>query len=326
MRLLPRCEMTLTIATVIPAYNSARTLPRALESALSQSVRTRIIVVDDGSTDDTPAVLRSYGSSIDVFRQQNGGAGAARTVGTRLADTDLIAYLDADDAWHPGKLQRQLRVFADPEVGLASSAAQWIDSEGTVVRVSRPTLHGRVTRELFLRNPIVTSSVVVRRAFIDRLPVLFRPDLFPIEDWELWIRLSAMCKVSVSPDVLVNYYVMEASGSRSRGPEDFRRLFKLMFAQLATEPGLASLIAEDEKKISANVHFMVAYMYYEAGSYSDFRKEIMRSVAMAPLSHPWRNTLPMLLLPRVARERLLRLMGRLGRARELPDLDRAERG
>ncbi|HXG70264.1 MAG TPA: glycosyltransferase family A protein [Gemmatimonadaceae bacterium] len=318
--------MTLTVSTVIPAYNSATTLPRALESALGQSIRTRVIVVDDGSTDNTPAVLRRYGSKISVIRQENRGAGAARSAGTRLADTDLIAYLDADDAWHPGKLERQLRVFADPDVGLASSAAQWIDATGAVVRVSRPALHGYVTRQLLLRNPIVTSSAVVRRNFIERLSTLFRPELFPVEDWELWIRLSAICKVSVSPEVQVDYYVMDAGGSRSRGPEDFRRLYKLMFAQLGAEPGVGSLIADDAKKISANVHFMVAYMYYEEGSYTGFRKEVMRSVAMAPGSHPWRNTLPMLLLPRAAREKLRRLMARLGRSAELPAFDGAQRG
>jgi len=307
--------VTLTISTVIPTYNGAKTLARAIDSALSQSIQSRVIVVDDGSTDDTTAVLRKYGSRISVIRQQNAGTGSARTAGTRAADTDLIAYLDADDAWHPGKLERQIGVFVDSEVGLASSAAQWIDQSGEVIRVSRPALSGHVTRELFLRNPIVTSSVVVRRAFIERLSTLFRSDLFPVEDWELWIRLSAICKVCVSPEVLVDYHVVGTSGSRTRGPEDFRRLYQRMFEQLGAEPGLRSLIAADAKKIRANVHFMVAYMYYEEGSSRDFLKEITRSVAMAPHSHSWAHTLPMLLLPRSARERLRRLMARLRRPR-----------
>ena len=164
------------MTAVIPAYNSASTLPRAIESVLRQTVQPALIVVDDGSTDDTQEVLRRYGPKITVIHQANAGAGAARSAGTLRAKTDLIAYLDADDVWHDDKIERQLPLFSDPQVGLVSAAGQWIDPAGHVTHVSRPALHGHVTRQLLMRNSVVTSSVVVRRSCMERLSTLFRPD------------------------------------------------------------------------------------------------------------------------------------------------------
>jgi glycosyltransferase involved in cell wall biosynthesis len=304
----------IAVTTVIPAYNSAKTLPRALESVLRQTVKSHVIVVDDGSTDDTPELLKSYGRKITVIQQANCGAGAARSAGTYAAKTDLIAYLDADDAWHPTKLEKQLSVFSDPEIGLSSTAGQWVDENGAIIRVSKPAGRGYMTRELLVRNFIVTSSVVVRKRAIERLKPMFKNELFPVEDWEAWIRLSTFTKISVSPEILVDYHVLSTSGSRTRTPEDFRRLYEQMFRQLRTHPNLQQIMRVEEDRIRANLHFMIAYMNYEQGNYRQFLSELFQSVRRAPLEHPWRNTLPMLLLPRGAREQVRRLYARTHRS------------
>jgi glycosyltransferase involved in cell wall biosynthesis len=305
---------SLTVTAVIPAYNSAKTLPRAIESAIRQSVKPRVIVVDDGSTDDTPEVLKSYGTHITVIRQANQGAGAARAAGTRAAKSDLVAYLDADDAWHPNKLEKQLTVFSDPDIGLSSTAGQWIDENGSIIRVSKPSAYGHMTRELLFRNVIVTSSVVVRKSAIEQLKPIFKPELFPVEDWEAWIRLSTFTKISVSPEILVDYYVLSNSGSRTRTPEDFKRLYQKVYEQLRAVPALSDIIRSEEKSLRGNLHFMIAYLNYEDGNYRGFWHELFQSVRLAPLSHPWLNTLPMLLLPRTARERVRRLHARIRRS------------
>jgi glycosyltransferase involved in cell wall biosynthesis len=307
----------LTVSAVIPAYNSAATLARAIDSVLRQTVPAQVIVVDDGSTDDTSALLQSYGSRISVIRQQNGGAGAARSAGTKAARTDLIAYLDADDAWHPDKLERQLGAFGDPEVGLCGAAAQWIDETGAIVRVWRPALNGYLTRELLARNFITTSSAVVRRTHIERVSPLFKPELFPVEDWEFWIRLSTVCKIIVSPEVLVDYYVLASSGTRTRSVADFKRLYSKVIEQFRSEPGLSELVQSEDRRIRANLHFFAAYLYYEEGSYRSFLTELFHSAWLAPLSHPWANSLAMLLLPRAGRARARRFVARL-RHRPLP--------
>jgi glycosyltransferase involved in cell wall biosynthesis len=318
--LIDRTHEPLSVTAVIPAYNSAKTLPRAIESVIRQTVRPRLIVVDDGSTDGTPELLKSYEGNITVIRQANSGTGAARAAGTHAANTDLIAYLDADDAWHPNKIQKQLTVFSDPEIGLSSTAGQWIDESGSIIRVSKPRAYGYLTRELLFRNFIVTSSVVVRKRAIERLRPMFKPELFPVEDWESWIRLSTFTKISVSPEVLVDYYVLSNSGTRTRSPEDFKRLYEQVYEGLRTEPSLRHIMQLEGKRVRGNLHFMIAYLNYEDGNYRGFWKELFQSVRLAPLTHPWLNTLPMLLLPRAAREQVRRLYARIRRSRVASDL------
>jgi glycosyltransferase involved in cell wall biosynthesis len=301
----------LTVSAVIPTYNSAGTLSRAIDSVLRQTVPATVIVVDDGSTDETAQLLKSYDSRITVIRQKNAGAGAARSAGTRAARTDLIAYLDADDAWHPDKLEKQLDAFRDPEVGLCGAASQWIDASGAILRVYNPAISGYITREMLARNYVITSSAVVRRAHLERLSALFKPELFPVEDWELWVRLSTVCKIVVSPEVLVDYYVLPSSGTRTRTVADFKRLYGTVIEQFHNEPALREIMQSEERRVRSNLHFFAAYMYYEEGSYRRFLIELFHSARLAPFSHPWANSLAMLLLPRSVRERARRSVGRL---------------
>ena len=109
--------MNVTVSVVVPAYNYARYLPKAIDSALGQThPPLEVIVVDDGSTDDTPRVLAAYADRIRVIRQANQGAGAARNAGIAAARGEYVAFLDSDDLWHPRKLELQLARFAsDPE-------------------------------------------------------------------------------------------------------------------------------------------------------------------------------------------------------------------
>lgn len=100
------------VSVVIPTWNRAREVPEAIASVLAQSYRPiEVIVVDDGSTDETPAVLDSYGGAIRVIRQENAGVSAARNTGIRAAHGRFIAFLDSDDLWMPTKLERQVALM-----------------------------------------------------------------------------------------------------------------------------------------------------------------------------------------------------------------------
>jgi glycosyltransferase involved in cell wall biosynthesis len=101
--------MTMNYTVIIPAYNAAGTIAEAIESALRQTVSpARILVVDDGSTDDTRTVAENFGGCVEVHTQPNQGPGAAMSLGMRQCDTPLIAAIDADDIWLPEKTERQL--------------------------------------------------------------------------------------------------------------------------------------------------------------------------------------------------------------------------
>src|SRR5690348_13015928 len=113
----------LSISTIIPAYNAAKMIGRALDSVLAQThLSDEILVIDDGSQDNLPDAVAGYGNQVTLIRQANGGAASARNRGIDQAQGDLIAFLDADDFWEPTKLERQLEVFQKhQEIGLVAS-------------------------------------------------------------------------------------------------------------------------------------------------------------------------------------------------------------
>src|SRR4051795_3380132 len=105
------------VSVVIPNYNYGRYVRQAVDSVLAQTYPSvEIIVVDDGSSDDSVALLQSYGSSIKLVAQSNGGVHKARNRGIEESKGEFVAFLDADDWWEPTKLARQMELFADPRV------------------------------------------------------------------------------------------------------------------------------------------------------------------------------------------------------------------
>ena len=123
--------MSPSISCIIPVYNGARFLAEALDSVLAQTrPPTEIIVIDDGSTAATPEVARAYARHARYERQENAGPASARNRGIDLAGGDFISFLDADDRWHPEKIERQMRVLeSDPAAGICITYLQnfWVD-------------------------------------------------------------------------------------------------------------------------------------------------------------------------------------------------------
>lgn len=114
------------VSVVIPTWNRAHLLPRAVDSVLAQTVPpAEVVIVDDGSTDDTASVVSSYGARLRCIRQANAGVAAARNAGIAAARHDLIAFLDSDDWWRPRYLERQLPPFADPDVVCCFANRTW---------------------------------------------------------------------------------------------------------------------------------------------------------------------------------------------------------
>jgi len=155
------------INCIVPVFNGEKYLAEALESIFQQTYRPiEIIIADDGSTDATAAVAASYGDRIRYVRQDNAGAPAARNLGLSIAQGEFAAFLDADDLWHPEKLQRQIARFeARPEIDLSITSIQnfWI-----------PELKGEAERyrNHRLSAPVpgyVAATLLARRALFDRV-------------------------------------------------------------------------------------------------------------------------------------------------------------
>jgi len=195
------------ISVVIPAYNAARFLPRCLESVFAQTLKPlEVIVVDDGSTDNTAAVAEELGAT--VLRRPNGGPGAARNAGIQFATGEWIALLDADDLWAAEKLERQAACIR-PETVLVYAGVRNFDDHGT--HGEELAIDAIAARKMLrYRNPIATSSVLMRRkaALADGG---FREEIHSCEDWEMWMRLQRMGQFEVVAEPLTDYYVYPQS-------------------------------------------------------------------------------------------------------------------
>ena len=197
----------LRVSVVIPTYNRARYLSAAIDSALSQSVPPHeIIVVDDGSVDETPQLCARYGDLVRYIYQENAGPSSARNNGIALATGDLVAFLDSDDVWLPGKVERQVSLFtADPSLGLCATAHHSCDEGGAIVRTHCicPTKPTGIRREIIVRNLFCTPSVMVRRECFSHTG-MFDVTLNFGEDWDMWLRILSLFPGAFIPEPLCN--------------------------------------------------------------------------------------------------------------------------
>lgn len=186
--------MNSMISVIIPTYNRANYLSEAIDSVLAQTYKNyEIIVVDDGSTDNTRKVLEKYSNKIRYIYQENKGPSAARNNGIKNAKGELIAFLDSDDAWLPEKLERQLELFRkNDELGLVSSAYYSCDEYfnlPTLVREKDLSTKRKILPKLFVKNLFATPTIVVKKKCFTRVG-LFNENYKFGEDWDMWIRIA----------------------------------------------------------------------------------------------------------------------------------------
>lgn len=193
------------VSIVIPAYNRAWCLAEAVDSVLAQEFRDfELIVVDDGSADGTPLLLEGYGDAIRVLRRGNRGVSAARNAGIAAARGGLIAFLDSDDLWLPGKLSRQVAFFTShPEALICQTEEVWVRNGRRVNPGKRHRKRGGMIFEPSLDLCLVSpSAVMVRRELFERAG-LFDESLPACEDYDLWLRVSCRFPVHLIETPLI---------------------------------------------------------------------------------------------------------------------------
>jgi glycosyltransferase involved in cell wall biosynthesis len=207
-----------TVSIVMPVYNGAQFLRRAVESILRQTLPSfAFIIVDDGSTDATPEVLEALEAldpRVQVLHQQHSGLISALNNGCRSATGELIARIDADDIAKPTRLAQQVEYLrSNPRCVLLGSATEIIDSSGRIMAIHRGMTHKKgLTSHLLEHNCIAHSTVVFRSAVFKELGG-YRPAYMHAEDYDLFLRMSDQYMVDNLPDVLGQYRIHESQVS-----------------------------------------------------------------------------------------------------------------
>lgn len=194
------------ISVIIPAYNAEAFIAETVRSALSQTYPdVEVIVVDDGSTDDTLGSLNEFADRIRVHRQSNAGVSKARNAGVGIATGSWIAFLDADDLWAPTKLAQQ---SAYSDIPMCFTDRYNIGARGDVPELqsdSTPMQGGDLFEPLLVRGNFITlSTVLLRRTLFDEMQG-FYSGLHGTEDWDLWLRIAERHPIAFCPEPLVSY-------------------------------------------------------------------------------------------------------------------------
>jgi len=269
------------VSIVIPTHNSSRYLVNALDSVLAQTVSDfEVLVVDDGSSDDTECVMRHYGPPVRYIKQQNSGVAVARNNGISESRGRYVAFLDADDVWLPFKLERQLeKIDLNSASGACYSAFSIVTSELEPVDVNQRQHSGPLLESLLTKGNVVgtPSTVICERELLFEVGG-FDPELSYGADWDLWLRLAVRTGFCYVDEPLVMYRQHDANMSRSASlvESDSLRVLEKGFEI----DGLSDSLRAKRRAAFARNYMVLAGTYFHARCYGDSVRCAARSVSM----------------------------------------------
>ena len=298
------------LSVVIPTYNRAAFLPCAVESALGQErANVEVIIVDDGSTDGTAALVARYasrwGSRVRYLYQDHAERSVARNIGLQQAEGEFVAFLDSDDVWQPHHVRSCIELLQrSPEAVAAFGECGQIDASGRVIRgwVARPTARRTLARNLCLKRLILhPTEMVAHRRALDGLA--FDPAIPGAEDWLLWVQLA--CRGILEPVGEPTVWMrVHSSGVTFGNPHAFTRsLMEATERVIAT--GLPARMGISGERIRAINHTHCAYAWYLNGEWPRARQCLAAAACSYPLvvREPdfWQVAAKLLLGPAVSR-------------------------
>jgi glycosyltransferase involved in cell wall biosynthesis len=281
------------VSVVVPAYNAERTIRRAIDSVFAQSfAELEVVVCDDGSSDGTGAILAEYGSRLRVITQANRGRGAARNACLLQSRGELVAMLDADDWWMPGKTAAQVEAAQrNPEAGVFYGNAYIVNGSGQIYRSLNGEWHvghsGWVFPFLVRQNFVPMPTVMVRRSAVDQAG-LFDETLRRSQDLEWLLRLAAITTFEYSPAMLASCDDHNWSTAEKR--LDTYQCFLALLGKIeARHPQLAHAHRHAFAKSYSDCESELARFHEEQGQFAEAAVHYDRALAHTPRSRVLRR-------------------------------------
>ncbi|MFQ5674616.1 MAG: glycosyltransferase family 2 protein [bacterium] len=264
------------VSVIIPTYNSAEYVVSAVESVLHQTSRPfEVIVVDDGSTDNTKEILTRFDDRIRYIFRENGGPALARNTGLRNASGNCIAFIDSDDIWQPDKLEKQLAYLkAQPEVALVYTDLYLLSVNGLKDSVHFQPFYGSEFFSLLKKNFIATSTVLVKRKCFEEIGLFDeRPEVEANEDYEMWLRIARHFKIGCIKEKLVQHRLRNSGHSRDLDRQVKSGVFvkRRVFDTLPDTKQMRTLKAQCWGEFYKNAAYAYFYKYEFAKAREHFR-------------------------------------------------------
>jgi glycosyltransferase involved in cell wall biosynthesis len=281
-----------TVSVIIPAYNSAKYLPEAIASILEQTYTDyEIIVINDGSTDNTSEVVTPYLDKIRYFEQSNQGVSATRNRGIYLAKGEFIAFLDADDIFLPQKLAQQVEIFlTQPEIGIVNSGFSIITEAGEkLTNIERWHKIPDLTPEIWLlHKPVLPSAMMFRRDWLIKVGG-FDPRFFASEDVDLVLRMVIQGCQSTWLKTVTVYYRQHSSSASWRNPSKQMANAEFMQDCFFARNDIPQSIRKLERQSRYDFLVWIACVLYQAGCIPEMITYFQKSLAYTPYS--WSETI-----------------------------------
>ena len=250
------------ISVVIPTHNRSDLISRAIKSVQTQTYTdTEIIVVSDGSTDDTKTVVEELGKTDERIRfleyHPARGGNVARNTGIEAASGEYIAFLDDDDEWYSNKLEAQMHVMeSSDKIGLVYTGVHIIYVNEKVEYSFKAKEKGDLSRKILLDNCIgTTSTVMVRKRLFEKTGV-FDVELKALQDYDLWIRFCQVCEIGVIPEEKINYY--NYTGKKQVSAITQKYIDAFLYINKKYERILTKLSNDEKKSKQYNEYMLLA--------------------------------------------------------------------
>lgn len=273
------------VSVIIPNYNYARFVSKAVTSVENQTYKNiQIIVVDNGSTDNSLEVLRELGPRITLISQENQGQSGARNSGLAAAKGDFIAFLDADDTWLPTKIEKQLARFSDKDVGLVYTGLTRVDSQGKVQSEQLPIHRGWILKDFALSPGAAVvggeSTALVRREAILSAGIFDR-ELSIGSGWDMWRRIASEWKVEFVNEPLALY--LQHGSNLSMNLDVYERDTLRKLDNMFSDPRSKEVFGLRAQSYEAHL-LSLAGAYFKQGYRARSLKIVLKSAAHHPAS------------------------------------------